>query len=427
MEIYVVRSGDTLFRIAARTGLDAVEIARYNEIDPEAPLVPGQTLVLLYPNRTHTVVQGETMESVAGQYGVTINQLLRNNPWLEGDITLYPGQVLVIDFDQDKQGTLSVNGYAYPYIDREVLRKTLPYLTYITIFTYGFTPDGTLIVPDDEEIIAMAREYGVGPLMLISTLTEEGTFSNELASAILNDQEAQERLIDNILTTMRQKGYVGLDVDFEYLNTQDRDAYTAFIQRLARRLNPEGFIVMVALAPKTSEDQPGQLYEGHDYGALGQVANYVLLMTYEWGYTAGPPMAVAPLNKVEEVLRYAVTVIERDKIFMGIPNYGYNWTLPFVPGVSKAPSIGNVAAVELAGEVGAYIQFDPVAQAPHFNYFDTQWQEHEVWFEDARSIQAKLALANQYGFQGVSYWNLMKFFPQNWLVLNALYNIRRVL
>lgn len=138
-------------------------------------------------------------------------------------------------------------------------------------------------------------------------------------------------------------------------------------------------------------------------------------------------MAVAPLNKVEEVLRYAVTQIEPGKIFMGIPNYGYNWTLPFVQGTSQAQSLSNVAAVELAREVGAYIQYDAVAQAPHFDYYDDQWQQHEVWFEDARSIRAKLDLVPLYGLQGISYWNIMRYFPQNWLVLNSLYNIRRVL
>lgn len=138
-------------------------------------------------------------------------------------------------------------------------------------------------------------------------------------------------------------------------------------------------------------------------------------------------MAVAPINKVREVVEYAVTQIERDKIFMGIPNYGYNWTLPFVQGTSRAQSLSNVAAVELAGQVGAYIQFDTTAQAPFFNYYDEQWRQHEVWFEDARSIRAKLDLANAFGLWGVGYWNLMRYFPQNWLVLNALYNIRRVL
>ena len=427
MDIYVVRSGDTLFNIAQNAGVPAERIARDNELDETAALVPGQTLVILYPRTVHTVLVGETLDSIARQYGVTVNQLLRNNPQLDGLPALYPGQTITIDYQQEKQGEMSVNGYAYPYIDRDVLRKTLPYLTYLTLFTYGFTPEGELIDIEDEELIAIAREYGVAPLMLISTLTESGNFSNELAHTLLIDPALQDLLIDRILDNLRQKNYYGLDVDFEYILPEDREAFVAFIGNVTQRLNAEGYRVITALAPKTSSDQPGLLYEAHDYAGIGQASNAVLLMTYEWGYTYGPPMAVAPLNKVEEVLRYAVTQIEPGKIFMGIPNYGYNWTLPFVQGTSQAQSLSNVAAVELAREVGAYIQYDAVAQAPHYDYYDDQWQQHEVWFEDARSIRAKLDLVPLYGLQGISYWNIMRYFPQNWLVLNSLYNIRRVL
>lgn len=88
----------------------------------------------------------------------------------------------------------------------------------------------------------------------------------------------------------------------------------------------------MALAPKTSSEQKGLLYEGKDYSGLGQAANGVLLMTYEWGYTYGPPMAVAPINKVKEVLDYAITQIDTNKISLGIPNYGYDWPLPYERG-----------------------------------------------------------------------------------------------
>lgn len=140
-----------------------------------------------------------------------------------------------------------------------------------------------------------------------------------------------------------------------------------------------------------------------------------------------PPMAVAPINKVREVLDYAVTQIDRNKIFMGIPNYGYNWTLPYIQGTSKAKSISNVDAVNLAFEVGAEIQYDNISQAPFFEYTDDENNKHVVWFEDARSIYAKAMLPNEYNFLGISYWNIMKYFPQNWLVVNSLYNIAKVL
>lgn len=134
-------------------------------------------------------------------------------------------------------------------------------------------------------------------------------------------------------------------------------------------------------------------------------------------------MAVAPLNKVRTVLDYGVTQINPARILMGIPNYGYDWTLPFVAGESRAKSIGNEEAVWLAFHYGAEIQFDELAQSPWFRYWDEQGRQHEVWFEDARSIAAKLGLVEEYGLAGVSYWNLMRPFWANWQVLNQMYEV----
>ncbi len=425
MIIHVVTAGESLYTIAQRYGISEARLIADNGLGDNTALTPGQTLVILFPNRTYTVQAGDTLTSIAESFGVTTNQLLRNNPELMGLATVTPGQTLVIDYNQEKRGELSVNGYAYPFIDRAVLRQTLPYLTYLTIFTYGFDENGELVVPEgDEEVVRIAQEYGVSPILLISTLSPEGVFSNQLAHTLLNDIEMQNHLIDQLLAVMQEKGYVGLDVDFEYVLPEDRDAYVEFIRLATTRMNEAGYTVITALAPKTSADQPGLLYEAHNYRALGEASNAVLLMTYEWGYTYGPPMAVAPINKVRQVLDFAVTQIAPEKIFMGIPNYGYDWTLPFVQGESRAKSLSNVGAVELAQQVGAEIRFDETAQAPFFNYYDDERRQHVVWFEDARSIDAKLALPIEYGLQGVSYWNVMRWFPQNWAVLNALYNIR---
>ena len=256
--------------------------------------------------------------------------------------------------------------------------------------------------------------------MLISTLGEDGRFSNELASALLNNTEAQRTLLTNILATMQQKGYRALDIDFEYIYPEDAPKYVEFVRLARETLSPYGYFVVVALAPKTSDTQRGLLYEGHDYAGLGAAADYVLLMTYEWGYTYGPPLPVAPLNRVREVVEYAVSRIPAAKILMGMPNYGYDWTLPYIAGESKARSIGNEQAVDIAREVGADILYDETAQSPHFGYV-MDGQEHVVWFEDARSVRAKLALAAEFGLFGVSVWNLMRYFTQMWLVYDALY------
>lgn len=138
-------------------------------------------------------------------------------------------------------------------------------------------------------------------------------------------------------------------------------------------------------------------------------------------------MAIAPINKVREVIDYGVSVIPTSKIDMGIPNYGYDWPLPYVRGTTKARTIGNVEAVEQAADLGVPIQFNTISQAPFYNYTLDNGIEHVVWFEDARSIEAKLKLIPEYKLAGVGYWNLMRYFPANWLVLNALFTINKVL
>lgn len=427
MIIHVVQPGESIFSIAALYNTSPQKIIFDNELTNPNDLVPGQTLVILIPEVVHVVQPGETLADIARSYGTTTVNLLQLNPFIEYADQIVPGDQITISNTADKRGIIYTLGYTYPHINRTVLMKTLPYLTYLTIFTYGITEEGELIDIEDEDLIRIARDFGVAPLMLISTLTEQGTFSNELAHIILNDPQVQDNLIENVLENLRQKGYAGLHIDFEYVLPEDEEAFINFIQKIYDRISPEGYILFTALAPKTSADQPGLLYEAHNYPRIGEASDRVLLMTYEWGYTYGPPMAVSPIDKVREVLDYAVTEIPRDKTYMGIPNYGYDFILPYVQGVSRADSVSNVEAVELAADVGAAIQYDEVSQAPYFIYYDDQGRQHRVWFEDARSTLAKLDLYSEYGFEGVGYWNIMRYFPQNWLIVSNLYDIAKIL
>lgn len=285
MEIYVVRSGDTISRIASSFGVPLSQITQDNGLTEPFQLVVGQALVIRFPLRTYTVQSEDTLFSIARRFGMTMRQLWRNNPILGGGVQLYPGQTLVLSYQQQGNLPTTVNGYAYPFINMALLRATLPYLTWLTPFTYGITPQGSLVDLDDRELIALTRAQGASPMMHLSTLTAEGGFSNDLAHLVLTDMEVQARLIDAVEQQLQLRGYDGLDVDFEFVFPQDAAPYAAFLSRLHDRLSPQGYLVTAALAPKTSADQPGLLYEGHDYAAIGAAVDRVLLMTYEWGYT----------------------------------------------------------------------------------------------------------------------------------------------
>ena len=198
MIIHVVQPGETIYSIANQYNISPQKIIIDNELENPNVLVPGQTLVILIPDVIHVVQPGETLADIARQYNTTTVNLLQLNPFIEYADQIVPGDQITISNTADKRGLIHVLGYAYPHIDRTVLLKTLPYLTYLTIFTYGITEEGELIDIEDEDIIRMARDFGVAPLMLISTLTEEGTFSNELAHVILNDPVVQNNLIENV-------------------------------------------------------------------------------------------------------------------------------------------------------------------------------------------------------------------------------------
>jgi spore germination protein len=225
---------------------------------------------------------------------------------------------------------------------------------------------------------------------------------------------------------MKRKGYSGIDVDFEYLGRDNANQYTKFIKKLRQKLCAEGFFVFVDLPPKTSENQKGELYEGQIYKDIGCVANSVMLMTYEWGYTYSPPMPVAPIDKVREVAEFAVEEIPREKVTLGIPNYGYIWHLPYENETSRAQNISNSQAVEIAFENKANIKYNEAAATPYFTFYDkvgNNLRENISYFEDARSIKAKLELAHELGLKGVGFWNIMNLFIPNWTILNSMFNI----
>lgn len=423
MSLYTVKSGDSLYSIAEAYGSVPALIAEWNGLLPPYPLAVGQSLLILSPVQTHTVMRGDTVFSVCSRYGITQNDLFRKNPSLCGGyVPLSVGQTLVIEFAEKPDDEMFSYAYAYTFIDERILRQTLPYLSALAPFTYGFTSDGTLLSLPDSKLLSACNDYGTMPLMHLSTLTENGGFSNELASELFASEEAQNNLISEIIAEMTEKGYGGLDIDFEFVFAYDAESYADFIAKARAALAPYGYTVYAALAPKTSASQPGLLYEGHLYDKIGAAADKVFLMTYEWGYTYGPPMAVAPINAVRRVLDYAVTEIPPEKIIMGIPNYGYDWTLPYKSGETRAKLISNEEAVRIAIQNNAEIRFDETAQSPYFNYYSGDAQ-HEVWFEDPRSIEAKLSLPKEYGFFGVGYWNAMRPFNSNWLILSQIYGV----
>lgn len=370
----------------------------------------------------YTVKSGDTIDSISRAYQVPVSSIIFNNQ-LVYPYRLAIGQALLLSYEGSaERRTVTTSGYAYPFINQNVLRQSLPYMTSLYLFSYGFTAEGYLVPPylDDSFLIQLSLDYQVRPTLTLTPIDAGGNFNNNLITALVHNPSAIRHLISELRLQITVRGFQGVDIDFEYILPEDRIAFANFVYEVRLAVNELGFPVSVALAPKTSDDQPGLLYEGKDYSLLGAAADSVLLMTYEWGYTFSEPRAVAPLPNVRRVVEYGLTRIPAFKIDLGIPNYGYDWPLPYESGVTKATSIGNLEAVQIAIENNAEIQFDTAAMTPWFTY-ERDGIRHEVWFEDVRSYQAKFALINEYQLRGAGFWQLMRPFLPGWLLLSGTF------
>lgn len=277
--------GETLTSIAKDYGTTVQMLIDYNGIPNPENLVVGQCIVIVYPEIIHTVTGGENLYSIAQYYDVSLNELYRNNPKLRAGSMIYPGESLVIKLEDDIIGDFETGGYTYTDSNIGLIESTMPFMNYLMPFTYGFSATGELTALEDEKFIEIAHKYRRKCFFHLSTLTPEGYYSDENAKAVLASDELQNTLIDRILGTIESKGYDGLDIDFEYISAEYAERYAEFIYKARERLNSYGYEVFAALAPKTSDEQKGVLYEGHLYKEIGDAANAVLLMTYEWGYT----------------------------------------------------------------------------------------------------------------------------------------------
>lgn len=425
MQIHVVRPGESIFSIAQHYRIPAGVLIKTNEIPNPNNLVVGQTIVIPIIGTYRIVGPRESIYSISKEYGISAVELARINR-ITNPSAVYPGLRLYIPPRPKRR--IDVGAYIDPNVTGEksvqVVNDVGDDLTYLQIFSYHATKEGNLVPLNDEAIINAAINKKVKPLMVITNF-QEGTFKIEIATAIFSSQEVQDKLLNEAISIMEKKGFKGLDFDFEYIGAINREGYNKFLAKARRMLSEKGYLLSTALAPKISDEEKGVLYEGHDYEAQGKIVNFIFFMTYEWGWSGGPPRAVSPINEVKKVMNYAISKVPKNKIMMGVPLYGYDWTLPYVPGGKFAKSISSQEAIMTAAKYGVNISYDRVSQSPFYNYTDEQGKKHEVWFDDARSIQAKFNLVKSLGIRGLFYWVLGNDFPQNWLLLEDNFIINK--
>ncbi len=376
----------------------------------------------------YVVRAGDTSDAIAAKFCVPVSEILDLNA-LSPCEQLVVGQAILIPFVMK---TIESLGY-FHLEDLADLAQTLDQIgdlfTYGAVFQFPVTADGSIAIPKGVDVgrtVQLLRSHNILPLLVLTNLSSE-KFEPNLLRAAVSSTSNKARTIADLLALLERYDFVGVNVDFENAYIEDRESFTDFVRDLKLALEGPGYLVTLAVPPKNSDNPANPAHLAYDFQALGEWADILFIMAYDWGYSSGPPMAVAPINEIEKSISYIVSKVPAYKIILGVPLYGYDWQLPYTEG-TKASSVNLMEVMDLARRYRAEIHYDPVAQSPNLPYVNDAGKEHIVWFEDARSVTAKYRLARDFDLRGVGFWsskNVPYGFPQNWVIFPEMFQFMK--
>lgn len=427
MEVYVVQQGDNIDSIAANYNIAAEKIILDNGLVYPYDLVVGQAIIVVPPKISYVVQDGDTLQGIANYHKVPLMQLLRNNPELTDREYIYPGETLVISYSTSR--SITTNGFAYPFIKKDTLHKTLPNLTYLSIFNYTVTKKGVInAYYEEDELIKECKAYQVVPLIVLTTLTPLGVPDVETAYNILLNKQYQERIIENLILIMKRKGYLGVNFIMNYLNRNNQLLYQIFTRKLADRLKKENFLLFISINCKVENSDDAGEFMYVDYLHFSEYVNGMEFLGFVWGTNSGPPGPVSNLNYLSTLVKYAASEVPPDKIIVGKPILGYDWKLPYVPGQSYANSLTINSVLDLVNQSDITIRFDENSKTPYFYYHEQNvTEQHVIWFIDARSIELLIDLILRNELNGSGVWSIMIYNKPLWTIMNANFDIIKLL
>ncbi len=262
---------------------------------------------------------------------------------------------------------------------------------------------------DHASVVKYAHANNVKVLLMVNNAKQTG--ASVPIHTVLASPALRRTAIDNIAAYIKKYELDGINIDFEMVPAGDRDNLSAFMKELYARLKPQGYIVSIDVFPKTDENNDVSV--AYDYGQLALYADRIVIMAYDnhgvWS-GAGP---IADINWVENNLKYALKFIPKNKLYLGVAGYGYDWSSKGVESLEYKP------IMDLVAKFGSAVQWDEASKSPHFSYTGNDGVSHNVWFENSRSVGYKLDLVNKYDIAGAALWKLGEEDPAYWQAVKA--------
>ncbi|MEH7745051.1 glycosyl hydrolase family 18 protein [Neobacillus drentensis] len=414
--IHEVKPGESLTKISNQYKVDEEDLAKLNGLAKNTQLVLGQAMMI--PGSTYIVQQGDSIWEIANRHAISEITLMRQNH-LKSRV-IVPGQKLSIP--RPPKMNIWTGTYFVPKDKNSnawMLNNYKKTLTSIFVFEYRSDEQGNIIETPENQAHKIAWKENLPPFATLTNLSEKG-FDPNLTNRLISTTWLRQKFVNNIYSLLDSHDYKGVVIDFEQVKTKDRANLNQFIKELASKLHPAGMEVMMAVPPKEGAQMPSYS-AGYDYRTLGKYLDRMFLMTYDWHWPGGPSGPIAPIDRVKATLDYAVSVVDKSRLMLGIPQYAYDWVI----GTNKrsGSAYSTQHAIDLYTGYQSPVHYNESAAAPWFRYVDNKGNLHEVWFEDPRSLLVKFRLVRQYGLAGMGCWHLGLTMPQTEKMLLEEFNV----
>lgn len=225
---------------------------------------------------------------------------------------------------------------------------------------------------------------------------------------LLSSPQNRSRLIRQLCDLAARDKYDGVNIDFEFIAPQDGPYFTRFLQELKSALGPDK-ILSVAVFARTGEEKWATPY---DYRAIGEAADLVVVMAYDYSYLDSQPGPVAPLWWVEKVAGYIQGQMAPEKVLLGMATYGYDWGSD-----GEARTISASKLQQIMGRYSVNAHFDQASMSPYYTYYDEEGHSHQIWMENKKSLIAKWTLCQAEHLGGVAFWRIGTGFKEIYQVL----------
>ena len=306
-------------------------------------------------------------------------------------------------------------GVSLPYLNQmENNHRPLSAAVVLALATDFGMDVSELATGDAERIVADMREaLADDKTVMISPLIRNYNFDKQIAKWSLFSPSAQKRMVEGTLKLLESEPrYKGVVIDIENTSPGDRNHFSAFIRRMYEALHPKGYKVFTVVGPKEQDIPKAMWTRAFDYKEIGKYSDFVILMTYNQHWKGGPPGPCAGIDWFEACVKYACECMPAEKVIAGIPFYGYDW-----PSKPPATSLTHKKASALIDRIKPKkIEWSEEYATPWFTYVENG-DRHEVWFEDVRSVAAKLEVCRKLGVGGVAAWRLGDEDPRFWEII----------